>query len=361
MRRIIDEAVFHITPDETTGAHDAIPFARAIEIMQGLQDVIIGLADTKITDAADGRSVLRPAGETQQHYQLFLKPAQTGCYAMAFELVDTRSDEENAPQTAGDDEIGFTDVDNIIEMVTTNSVDAFRQKCSSRVVANKILDGVEKILPADGEVLYFDTKGRDGSSRRTYIESKTRDNVLRFRAEPDEPETVELYGTIVKVDFEAQRLSVKLNGSHKKQDVKYDLDLEGRTLHDIREQQQKLTCSVTYSPNGQIEHINKVEAMSALELRTIKIDSFGLGGRVIQFKKCLELKEQIDVETGSMIYVACPELSIRVYAECQEDMEELIRDELANKWEWLVESDDEELTKDAIDVKNRFLNLVKED
>lgn len=360
MRRVIDEAVFHITPDESTGVGDAIPFARAIEIMQGLQEIVTGLADAKIDDATDSRSVFRPAGDAQEHYQLYLKPAQVGCYAMAFELVDTRDSEQNNPPLFGDYEVNFSDVDNVINLVTENSIDAFRQKCSSRVVANKILDGVEKILPANGEVMYFDTTARDGSSRRTHMKPEARSNVLQFRAKPSEPETVELYGTVVRIDFESQQLTVKLNGSNKKQDVSYSQDLEERTLHDVRNEQQKLTCSVIFSPNGQIERINEVEGMSVLDLRTIEIDAFELDGKMIRFKEPLKFQERIDAESGLMIYVEYPELSIQVFAEYQDDMEELICDELANKWEWIVESDDDELNENALEVKRRFLDIVEE-
>jgi hypothetical protein len=41
-------------------------------------------------------------------------------------------------------------------------------------------------------------------------------------------------------------------------------------------------------------------------------------------------------------------------------MEELVLDELANKWQWIVESEDE-LTEDALEVKRRFLSIVGKD
>jgi len=359
MRRVIDEAEFHITPDESTGAHDSIPFARAIEIMQGLTSIVSGLADAHIGDETDSRSVFRPAEDVQEHYQLYLKPARMGCYAMAVELVDTRNSELNATPLFDDYEINFTDVSNVFDLVSNNSVDEFKQKCQSRVVADRILDGVEKITPSDGETLYLSTTRR-GISRRTPIRSEAKRNIDHFRADPIEPETVELYGTVVEVDFESQQLRVKLNGSGKKQFVGYSQDLEERTLHEVRNEQQKLTCTVTFTPNGAIEKIESIDNISVLELRTITIESFQVGDRSIRFKEPIRLQERLDTDAVSMIYVEYPDLNLLVFSEFQDDMEELVREELANKWEWIVESDDDELTEDALEVKRRFLAITEE-
>ena len=97
-----------------------------------------------------------------------------------------------------------------------------------------------------------------------------------------------------------------------------------------------------------------------LELRTLLIDAFEVDGRTIRFKEPIHLQEQLDSDSGSLIFVEYPDLRMTVFAEFQDDMEELVRDELANKWEWIVESDDDELTEDALDVKRRFLAIVEE-
>ena len=359
MRRVIDEAVFHITPDESSGAHDSIPFARAMEIMQGLMSIVSGLADAHMGDDTDSRSVLRPTEDAQEHYQLFLKPAQVGCYAMAVELVDTRDSEQNTTPLFDDYEVTFTDVGNIFDLVSNNSINEFRQKCRSHVVAEKILDGVEKIAPTNGEILYLNTTRR-GTSRRTPIRREARRNIVQFRAEPNEPETVELYGTVAEVDFENQQLRVKLNGSGKKLFVGYSQELEERTLHEVRNEQQKLTCTVAFTPNGAIEKIESIDKMSVLVLRTIEVSSFDIDDRTIRFKEPIRFQEQLDADAGSMIYVEYPDLGLMVFAEFQDDMEELILEELANKWEWIVESDDDELTKDALEIKRRFLTIAEE-
>lgn len=359
MRRVIDEAVFHITPDESTGAHDSIPFARAMEIMQGLMSIVSGLADARIGDEADSRSVLRPGEDVQEHYQLFLKPAQVGCYAMAVELVDTRDSELNASPLFDDYEVTFSDVSNIFDLVNNNSIDEFRQRCQSRVVANKILDGVERITPVNGEVLYLNTTHR-GTSQSIPIRREARKNIVQFRAEPIEPETVELYGTVAEVDFDNQQLRVKLNGSGKKQFVGYSQEFEERTLCEVRNEQQKLTCTVLFSPNGAIDRIKSIDKMVVLNLRTIEVASFDIDGRTIRFKEPIHLQEQLDADAGSMVYVDYPDLGLMVFAEFQDDMEELILEELANKWEWIVQSSDGELTEDALEIKRRFLSIVEE-
>lgn len=221
MRRVIDEAVFHITPDESSGAQDSIPFARAMEIMQGLTSIVSGLADAHIGDDTDSRSVLRPTED-------------------------------------------------------------------------------------------------------------------------------------------AQELRVKLNGSGKKQFVGYSQELEERTLHEVRNEQQKITCTVVFSPNGAIEKIDSIDKMSVLQLRSIEVASFDIDGRTIRFKEPIRLQEQLDADAGSMIYVEYPDLALVVFAEFQDDMEELIHEELANKWEWIVESDDDELAEDALEIKRRFLSITEE-
>ena len=103
-----------------------------------------------------------------------------------------------------------------------------------------------------------------------------------------------------------------------------------------------------------------IDNVSVLELRAIDVTSFEAGGKNIRFKEPIHLHEQLDADTRSMIYVEYPELSLMVFAEFQDDMEELVREELANKWEWIVESDDDELTEDARSIKRRFLSITEE-
>jgi hypothetical protein len=142
--------------------------------------------------------------------------------------------------------------------------------------------------------------------------------------------------------------------------VGYGQDFEERTLQQVRNERQKLTCSVVFSPSGAIESIEKIDDMAALGLRTLVVSSFVVNDRVIRFKEPIHLQEQLDDDTGSMIYVEFPDLNLMVFAEFQDDMEEVVHEELANKWAWIVESDDEDLTEDALDIKRRFLSITEE-
>lgn len=85
-----------------------------------------------------------------------------------------------------------------------------------------------------------------------------------------------------------------------------------------------------------------------------------MDGRTIRLKEPLRLHEQLDTAAESLIHVRYPDLNLSVFAEFHDDMEELVLDELANKWQWIVESEDE-LTEDALEVKRRFLSIVGKD
>lgn len=108
-----------------------------------------------------------------------------------------------------------------------------------------------------------------------------------------------------------------------------------------------------------ISEIRSVEDIHELALRELCITSFEAANKTIKFRSPLLACEKLDEETDSLFVVEIPELDVLVFSDNQADMYPLLCYELANKWEWIVCAQDEDLTPRAAEVKKTFLSLVE--
>ena len=152
MKRLIDSAILHIEPSKSAPESDAIPIERLLEVADGLKEVIGGLADDKKLNEADDRQKAMPTQDAKDHYRLFVRPAQPGSYALPCELYDVRDGVENQPPPLLNDiEIIFFAVGNLINFANENDREGFFEVIQSPIVASKIMKGIEKIAPTEGE------------------------------------------------------------------------------------------------------------------------------------------------------------------------------------------------------------------
>ncbi len=90
----------------------------------------------------------------------------------------------------------------------------------------------------------------------------------------------------------------------------------------------------------------------------MEIDSFVVGSRTYRFKKPLMFEDE---STKELLFFSNAELRIIVYGSSLDECEAGIREELEMLWEEYALASDNELSKDAIKLKERLLGMVEED
>lgn len=90
--------------------------------------------------------------------------------------------------------------------------------------------------------------------------------------------------------------------------------------------------------------------------RNLVLEGFYTENKYLKFKKPLHLKIE---ESDSSLVARIPQLMINVYAEQYEELIDRINDELSNKWQWIVDCEDDNLVSNAKEVKYNFLDIVE--
>lgn len=355
--RLIDKAVYHLIPSSHSPESDAIPASRLEEILHGLNDIVLGLADKKKDTELDERMRAVPKDEEKEHYVLYLRPSVPGSFAVPVELYDTRGPENNQEPIFPGFEINFQEVAGLIQLANQGNREEFYKKIKSPVVALKIEKGIEKIAPREGEKAEFTLSNIDAAA--VPILPEARANVIEWQSICVGPFQQELIVNVSSIDLEDGSIRVKLPTNGKRFSVPLNPELEQIRLEEFSGKKWVILCDALYTPNGMISEIRSVEDIHELALRELRITSFEAANKTIKFRSPLLACEKLDEETGSLFVVEIPELDVLVFSDNQADMYSLLCYELANKWEWIVCAQDEDLTPRAAEVKKTFLSLVE--
>lgn len=348
--RLVDKLEIHV---DTDGLTDEISYDRLREIMDGY-DILLGtLADSRTYDADDARVQQQESTEMKLSHKLYLSPAKEGCYSATALLYDDSEEQIQELPIYG---TGFERVLRVIDCAATGDVEQFSQMVPSKLARKRVLDGVAKVSPGDGERM----KIVSGIDERKTTELKQAKVIPFNKLQPVEEDytDAEVIGRIVVVDFEKHRLFLRPSGATKRFSVDYDPEMEDRLMA-TRHELMCVKCRVKYNVNGDIQDIKEADGIEALDLKDIEIARFDADGRTYTFKKPIVVRVGLD-ETGQVYIGTNDVLGLVVYAEHQDELLDEINADLAWRWTSLAQETEDNLAPDAVSVHRALLELVAE-
>ena len=360
MKRCIDSAIIHVVGSNEGPDEHSIPVERLIEMLQGLEDVVSGLADKQRLDPSDSRQRAQLSDDAKRHYRLFAQPSEVGSFQQAVDLYDTRDSNENVDPLFAGYETTFSDVIEVVSCVNKADRKQFDELVKSPSVAVKILSGIGKMCPKGTETVELKKSNAAEGVESVAMSAGVQSRIIEWKALCEGPFFKEIIAKVAAVDFDSRTMKLKLLGSGKKIKAPYSDELRDSAIKDVYEGTWKILCTVHMTPNGEILDIDQVDGLERLCLRdAITIDCFDSDGETIRFEKPLVISETLDQESSQAFIAEIPDLDIIAYSEFQDDLLPILREELANKWEWIVKCSDEMLTARAISVKRKFISLVE--
>lgn len=348
--RLVDQLEIHV---DTDGLEHEIPYDRLCEILDGY-DILLGtLADNRTYNPDDVRVQQKESAEMKLSHKLYLSPAKEGCYAATLLLYD---DSEEYIQQLPFNGTGFEPVLTVINCTANGNIEQFNKIVPSKLARKRVLEGVRKVSPAEGERVMVIT----GIEERKTIELKKAKVIPFEKMQPVEEEytDAEVIGRIVVVDFEKHRLSLRPNGATKRFAIDYDPDMEDRLMAK-RQDSMCVKCKVKYNINGDIEDIKDADGIEALDLQDILISEFEADGVTHVFKEAIVVRVGLD-ETGQVYIGTYDPLGLVVYAEYRDELLGEVKADLSWRWTELVQEEVANLAPDATAVRATFLDLVVE-
>lgn len=360
MKRRIDSAVIHMAGGTDTPDEHSIPVDQLIDMLQGLEDIVSGLADGRRLDFSDSRQRAQLTDDEKRHYRLFARPCEVGSFQQVVDLYDTRDSVQNLDPLFDGCETTFSEAIEIVHCVSNGDKEQFDELVRSSSVAARVLNGVEKMCPRGTETIELKKVDDAGKFKSVTIPPEAKARIIEWKTLCEGPFPKEVIAKVTAVDFDSKKLTLKPLGGGRKLKAPYSDELQDSVLKDVHEGKWKLLCTARMTPNGEIEEIESVEGLEQLSLRRdIEIDSFECGGKKITFRNPLIVSEALDSDIGQAFVVEVPDLDIIVYSEFQGELIPALRDELSNKWDWIVQCPDDELTPRALRVKRKFMSLVE--
>lgn len=164
-------------------------------------------------------------------------------------------------------------------------------------------------------------------------------------------------GELIRVHLDEHKLAIYYQPTQRVLDCFYSEELEEFVIANLRGLIQ-VTGQVQLDSEGNPEKIVNVFKVTELDLRPFVLKRCETDDLVLRLKKPLVVKPAFD---GEFIVMEIPELNIIAVGDTREEAIEELQKDLAWLWmEYIHESDDIELSEDAIELKHRLKTLMEE-
>jgi hypothetical protein len=207
-----------------------------------------------------------------------------------------------------------------------------------------------------------------------YIEIPANDNVVPFinsrivqknltsiidrtQAEVEEYMTV-VTGRLTSIDFEEKKIVINHPVTRKALSCFYNEDIEDM-LFENRRQLVQITGMVELDDYEMPKKITDVVYIQEVDLSPIELEYIPYGDRKLHFRNQLVLVPVMD-DTEQLYTVSYPELGLETFAYTRHELTDDIKTELVYLWDEYAKVADNELTTDAIALKNSLLAAIEE-
>ena len=165
-------------------------------------------------------------------------------------------------------------------------------------------------------------------------------------------------GRLASINFEEKKIVINHPVTRKELECFYNEEIESM-LFDNRRQLVQITGSVVFDDNEQPKKITDVVNIQEVDLSPIEVDIIICDDRKLHMKEHLTLKPVLD-DSEQLYTVEYPELGISAFAYTRQELTEEIEDDICYLWEEYALANDDELSDDALTLKNRLLSAIEE-
>jgi len=340
----------HFEGPKTSG--HTLPSDVLVRALENIQQIVYLLAKQERGDTLKQRT--RVNREIENTFSILCKVPENGGYAI--------------PQEIGDTSYNFFDIKEIItvaskfhdvsEAIESNDAQKVARLIPDRSYRSAILKKYKAAQPPrrSGLVLsiedYKNAKilgGKDVLTKIEYIEEKSKDHNLG-----DTPGY--LIGTLVKMDFLAKSMSIKLLSGRAIQAI-YQDDFESTLLENARGEIQ-IHGNIQYDEKNEPSLISDVDSVTEIDLSPVVVEQFECNNSVFNITPPMTFEIDLDRESGLMS--SSGDFNIDVIAETRGILEDEIEEALIMLCIEYALEDDNNLSPKAIEFANGIRSRISE-
>ena len=164
-------------------------------------------------------------------------------------------------------------------------------------------------------------------------------------------------GRLIGIDFDRNRLRLHYPPTSRELQCFYQPEVEHMLLDNPREFIQ-VVGQVVLDAEREPERIIEVEKIIEVDLSVIAVDGFDVGDKRVVAKQPVTFQPVLD-ETSQCYVLQDAPFGIQLLAGFREELETDLYDELDFLWRQYAAESDDELTEDALDLKQQMLGAFR--
>lgn len=218
----------------------------------------------------------------------------------------------------------------------------------------RILRSVEMYCPREGDEweLAFDNTVMQ---RRGVLTRGVREKISKL-VNPPNVELLTVTGELMRLHLDERKIAILYPDTHRILDCFYDIEIEDFIIGNLKGLIQ-VTGRVQLDASGHPDKIIDVTAINELDLTAVKLS------RISAFDVTLELSQPLIIKPSfedQEVILEFPDFHIIASGVTREQTIRTFEEDFIWLWKEYALVNDDELTSDAIQLKNNLLSMIKE-
>jgi len=323
-----------------------------VRAISGLQNLAYQLG--AIGEQKDLNERLRLPDEIRAKYTVLISGLVKNCLAIPFDLVDTRTQRSLDTDEKHQCILGM--ISELFGAVSENAVSRLYNIIPDSRWRERVANTMTDMLPRPGDrwKLGIALRGKPevnvGVKESGSLRAITRQAFI-------EEEQLTVTGTLIKVDFEGNRLWLKHPVTKKEIECSYLPEIEDELLSARRDLVQ-VTGSFVMDNDGTPKRLSDIVKIEPVDLSPIIIDAFEYDDYKLVISPALELQPFMDEESKQLMVVEDESINLDVFAYTRDELLDEVRSCIRFLWEAYVIDDATELSKDASELRSKLIARI---
>jgi hypothetical protein len=225
----------------------------------------------------------------------------------------------------------------------------------------KVLSCIKNAFPQSDSEIYVEmasgkTKIKPIINSRT-IQKNITPIIDKMQAKIEEYMTV-VTGHLAQIDFYEKKIVIMHPMTKHSLNCFYNEGVEDM-LFDNRRQLVQITGLVEFDDNDQPKKITNAISIQEIDLSPIKFDYIDYEDKKLKFKNRLVLTPELD-DSNQLYTISYPDFNLYTFAYTRQEIIEDLKSDIAFLWDTYAKAADEDLTKGALEIKQKLLSSIEE-
>lgn len=329
----------------------SLPVEYMINLLTNMQDLMYFMVSAKEGKVYNQR--FKASKDVKNQYIMQCELPERGCYAQTISI----DDKTVPPLLAGvSTEHIADDIERFLFNIREDKESEINHYFSSQKQLSKALTYVRKAFPAADNNIYVSVNDNNALDSRI-IQDKVTHIIDKIQPKIEEHMGI-ITGRLKSINFDERKIVIQYPVTKKDLDCFYNDDIEDMLI-DNRRQLLQITGDVTLDDDNYPRKISDVINIQEIDLSPILLSEISYGDLTLRFKNPVHLIPELD-ETEQLYKVSFQDLCIDINEYTRIDLENAVSEHIVFLWNEYAKEKNENLTNEAIILKNKLLQLIEE-